>query len=160
MIPKYNINAWFNFIDNMDTCVVILQSHYPNRRLPDGRWAKNRKIGRRRPMVGRRRHRFWYIFRSADDFFVEAAKLKVSLNDPPILQGFVIGEVSGDGRPLIGRQSADILKILSSWYRPKVARSSGVVATLNVKITLNVKMFTLKLYCRYLYTRPCMINHI
>ena len=40
--------------------------------------------------------------------------------------GFVIGEASGDGRPMIGRQSADILKIFSSWYRPKVARSSGV----------------------------------
>ena len=105
---------------------LILQSHYPNRQSPDGRWAKYVKIGRRRPIVGRRRHRFWMIFWSADDFFVEAPKLKVSLTDPPIFRGFVIGEASGDGRPIIGRQSADVLKIFSSWYRPKVARSSGV----------------------------------
>ena len=46
--------------------------------------------------------------------FVEAPKLKVSLTDPPIFRGFIISEASGDGRPLIGRQSADILEILSS----------------------------------------------
>ena len=109
-----------------DFHTFILQSHYPNRRSPDGWWAKNSKIGRRRPIVGRRRHRFWQIFWSADDFFVEAPKLKVSLTDPPIFMGFVIGEASGDGRLMIGRQSADILKIFSSWYRPTVARSSGV----------------------------------
>ena len=91
--------------------LLILQSHYPNRRSADGRWAKNGKIGRRRPIVGRRRHRFWQIFWSADDFFVEAPKLKVSLTDPPIFIGFVIGEASGDSRPMIGRQSADILNI-------------------------------------------------
>ena len=106
--------------------LLILQSHYPNRRSPDGRWAKIGKIGRRRPIVGRRWHRFWKIFWSADDFFVEAPKLKVSLTDPPIFMGFVIGEASGDGRPMIGRQSADFLKIFSSRYRLKVARSSGV----------------------------------
>ena len=104
----------------------ILQSHYPNRRSPDGRWAKIGKIGRRRPIVGRHRHRFWLIFWSADEFFVEAPKLKVSLTDPPIFRGFVIGEASGDGRPMIGRQSADYLKKFSPCYRPKVARSSGV----------------------------------
>ena len=64
---------------------------------------------------------FCRFFLSADDFFVEAAKLKVSLTDSPIFIGFVIGEASGDGRPW----SADFLKIFSSWYRPKVARSSG-----------------------------------
>ena len=105
---------------------VILQSHYPNRRSPDGRWAKNGKIGRHRPIVGRHRSRFLQIFWSADDFFVEATKLKVSLTDPPIFRGFVIGEASGDGRPMIGRQSADFLKIFTSWNRPTVARSSGV----------------------------------
>ena len=98
---------------------IILQSHYPNRRSPDGRWAKNEKIGRRW-------HWFWQIFWSADAFFVEAPKLKVSLTNPPIFRGFVIGEASADGRPMIGRQSADFLKIFSSWYRPKVAQSSGV----------------------------------
>ena len=90
----------------------ILQSHYPNRRSADGRRAKFWKIGRRRPIIGRRRHRFWLNFWSADDFFVEATKLKVSLTDPPIFLGFVIGEASGDGRPMIGRQSADVLKKL------------------------------------------------
>ena len=55
---------------------------------------------------------------------VEAPQLKVSLTDPPIFKGFVIGEASGDGRPMIGRQSADFLKIFSSWYRSKIARQS------------------------------------
>ena len=104
---------------------VILQSHYQNRQSPDAWWAKNGKIGRRRPIVGRRRHRFWQNFWSADDFFVEAPKLKVSLTDLPIFRDFVIGETSGDGRPMIDRHSAVILKIFSSRYRPKVARSSG-----------------------------------
>ena len=104
----------------------VLQSHYPNRRSADGRRAKFWKIGRRRPIVGRHRHRFWLIFWSADDFFVEAPKLKVSLTDPPIFIGFVIGESSGDDRPMIGRQSADAWKKFSSWYRLEVARSLGV----------------------------------
>ena len=94
--------------------LLILQSHYPNRRSADGLRAKFWKIGRRRPIVGRRRHRFWLNFWSADDFFVEAPKLKVSLTDPPIFMGFVIGEASGDGRPMSGRQSADVLKKFTS----------------------------------------------
>ena len=94
--------------------IIILQSHYPNRRSADGRRAKFGKIGRRRPIVGGRRHRFWLNFWSADDFFVEAPKLKVSLTDPPIFIGFVIGEASGDNRPMIGQQSVDILKKFSS----------------------------------------------
>ena len=97
-----------------DPSTVILQSHYPNRRSADGRRAKFWKIGRRRSIVGRHRHRFWLIFWSADDFFVEAPKLKVSLTDPPIFIGFVIGEASGDDRPMIGRQSADVWKKFSS----------------------------------------------
>ena len=47
--------------------------------------------------------RFW----SADDFFVEANKLKVSLNDPPFFMTFLIGKAPGDGRPMIDKQSAD-----------------------------------------------------
>ena len=105
---------------------LILQSHYPYRRSADGQWAKIWKIGRRRPIVGRHRHRFWLIFWSADDFFVEAPMLKVSLTDPPIFRGFAIGGPSGDGRPMIGRQSADFLKKFTSWYPPTVARSTGV----------------------------------
>ena len=72
------------------------------------------------------RRRFWQIFLSADNFFVEAPKLKVSLTDPLISRGFDIGEASGDGCPMIDRQSDDILKTFSSRYRPKVARSSGI----------------------------------
>ena len=87
-----------------ESIYIILQSYYPNRRSADGRRAKFWKIGRRRPIVGRRRQRFWLIFWSADDFFVEATKLKVSLTDPPIFMGFVVGEASGDGRPMIGRR--------------------------------------------------------
>ena len=61
------------------------------------------------PKVGKSAD-FW----SADDFFVDTTKLKVSFTDPPIFRGFVIGEESGGGRPMIGRQSADVLKIFSS----------------------------------------------
>ena len=57
---------------------------------------------------------FGRFFWSADAFFVEASKLKVSLTDPPIFIGFVIGEASGVGRPMIAQQSADFLKIFSS----------------------------------------------
>ena len=46
--------------------------------------------------------------------FVEAPKLNVSLADLPILRGFVIVEASCDGRPMIGRQSADFLKEFTS----------------------------------------------
>ena len=87
---------------------------HANRRSANGWRATFWKIGRRRPIVGRRRHRFWLNFWSADDFFVEAPKLKVSLTDPPIFMGFVIVEASGDGRPMIGRQSADVLKKCTS----------------------------------------------
>ena len=70
-----------------------------------------------------------FFFWSADDFFVEAPKLKDSLTDPPIFRGFVVGEasamvaprfeeiyslISAEGRPIIGRQSAD--------YRQTVGR--------------------------------------
>ena len=46
------------------------------------------------------------------------------MTDPQIFMGFVIGEASGDGCPMIGRQSADVLKKFTLWYRPKVARRS------------------------------------
>ena len=57
--------------------------------------------------------------------FCRSTKLKVSLTDPPIFRGFVIGEASGDGRPMIGRQSADYLKKFSSCYRPDHRASIG-----------------------------------
>ena len=85
-----------------------------------GRWSKSLNTS------GDVGTNFGWFFWSADDFFVEAPKLKVSLSDPPIFRGFVVGDASGDGRPMIGRQSADFLKIFSSCCRPKVARSSGV----------------------------------
>ena len=69
-------------------------------------------------MVGRRRHRFWQIFWSADDFFVEAPKLKISLTDPPIFMGFVIGEASGDGILSKNRRQKD------AGYRPSFGRWS------------------------------------
>ena len=47
---------------------------------------------------------------SADDFFVKANKLKISLNDPPFFMTFPIGKASGDGRPMIDKQSADFGK--------------------------------------------------
>ena len=66
------------------------------------------------------------IFFPADDFFVEASQFKVSLTYPPIFIGFVLGEASDDGRPMIGRPSADVLKKFTERNRPKFARSSGV----------------------------------
>ena len=38
--------------------------------------------------------------------------------------------------------------------------SSIVTEKDNICIGLTAKNIYLKLYCRYLYTRPCMINHI
>ena len=98
--------------------LIILQSHYLNRRSADGRRAKFWKIGRRR-------HRFWLNFWSADDFFVEAPKLKVSLTDPPIFMGVVIGEASGDGRPMIGRRFKEINIMISAEGRPIIGRQSA-----------------------------------
>ena len=85
--------------------------------------GKSGEVGRLSVEVGTDFGRF---FRRSMTFFAEAHKLKVSLTDLPIFRGFVIGEASGDGRPMIDRQSADILKIFSSQYQLKVARSSGV----------------------------------
>ena len=108
---------------------LILQSHYPYRRSADGRWAKIWKIGRRRPIVGRHRHRFWLIFWSADDFFVEAPKLKVSLTDPPIFCGFAIGgsvgRLSPDDRPTVGRLFGEIYIMISADGRPIIGRQSA-----------------------------------
>ena len=39
----------------------------------------------------------------ADDFLVGAPQLNISLIDPPMLMGFVIGEVPGDCRLTIYR---------------------------------------------------------
>ena len=83
------------------------------------------KSGGRRPIVGRRRHRFWLIFWSADDFFVEAPKLKVSLTDPPIFIGFVIGETSGDDRPTVGRRFEEIFIMIFGQRSPDHRASIG-----------------------------------
>ena len=102
----------------------VFSSRYASVTIPkptsgDRRWAK---IGK----IGRRRHRFWRIFWSDDAFFVEAPKLKVSLTDRPIFKSFEIGEASGDGHPMISRQSADGLRKFPFWYWWMVARSLGV----------------------------------
>ena len=81
----------------------ILQSHYPNRRSPDGRWAKNGKIGRRRPtsapilanfLVGRR-------------LFCRSTQVKSFVDRSADFQGFChrwsVGRWSPDDRPTIGR---------------------------------------------------------
>ena len=76
-------------------------------------------------MVGRCRHRFWLNFWSADDFFVETPKLKVSLTDPPIFIGFVIGEASGDGRPMIDRRLEEFCIMISVKGRQIIGRQSA-----------------------------------
>ena len=40
--------------------------------------------------------------------------LKVSLTNPPIFMGFVIGEASGDGCPMIGRRFEEIVIMISA----------------------------------------------
>ena len=75
--------------------------------------------------IGRRRHRFWQNFWSADDFFVEAPKLKVSLTDPPIFRGFVIGEASGDDRSTIGRFFHHDIGRKSPDHRASIGRRSA-----------------------------------
>ena len=42
----------------------------------------------------------------------------------------------------------------------KIARSRRTILKRILKNLYYHDIFTLKLYCRYLYTRPCMINHI
>ena len=54
--------------------------------------------------IGRRRYRFCLLFGRPTTFLVEAPKLKVSLTDPSIFRGFVIGEASGDDWPTVGRR--------------------------------------------------------
>ena len=58
-------------------------------------------------------------------FFVEAPKLKVSLTDPPIFIGFVIGEASVDDRPMIGRQFEEIYIMISAKGRQTIGVSIG-----------------------------------
>ena len=103
----------------------ILQSHYPNRRSPDGRWAKNGKIGRRWPIVGRHRHRFLQIFWSADDFFVEAPKWLIRR-----FSGFChrwgVGRWSPDDRPTVCRPFKEIYIMKSADRRPIIGRQSAV----------------------------------
>ena len=68
---------------------------------------------------------FW----SADDFLVEAPKLKVPLTNPPIFMGFVIGEASGGGlpddRPTIGQLFEDFVIMISAEGRPIIGRQSA-----------------------------------
>ena len=55
---------------------------------------------------------------------LEAPKLKVSLTDPPIFKGFVIGEASGDDRPTIGRRFEEIYLMISAEGRPIIGCQS------------------------------------
>ena len=46
-----------------------------------------------------------------------------------MFNGFVIGDASGDGRPMIGRQSPDVFEeiyiTISAGYRPIIGRQSA-----------------------------------
>ena len=105
--------------------LLKLQSHYHNRRSPDGRWAKNRKIGQRRPIIGRRWHRFWQILGRPTTSLSKQPSLKCRWPIRRSLGILVIGEASGNGRLLIGRQSADILKI----FHHVIGRRSPIYQT-------------------------------
>ena len=108
---------------------LILQSHYPNRRSPDGRWAKNGKIGRRRPIVGRRRHRFWKIFWSGRRLFCRSTQVKSFLDRFADFQGFChrwsVGRWSPDDRPTIGRRFEDFFIMILAEGRPIIGRQSA-----------------------------------
>ena len=59
-------------------------------------------------IVGRCFHRFWMRLWSADDFFVETTKLKISLNDPPFFMTFssvkrqaMVARWSTNSRPIL-----------------------------------------------------------
>ena len=58
-------------------------------------------------------------------FFAKAANLKISLTNPPIFGGFVIGEASGDGRPMIGRHFEDFFIKRSAESRPIIGHQSA-----------------------------------
>ena len=98
--------------------MLILQSYYPNRRSPDGRWAKTGEIGRRRPIVGRRRHRFWQIFWSADDCVCRSTQVKSFVDRSADFHGFChrwsVGRWSPDDRPTIGRLFEDYFIMISA----------------------------------------------
>ena len=108
------------------TIWIIKRVIYSQITQTDGRWAKNWKIERLGPIVDRHRHRYLQNFWSADDFIVEARKLKVSLTDPPILRSFVIGEASGDGRPMIDRLFEEIYIMKSADGRPIIWCQSAI----------------------------------
>ena len=102
---------------------IILQSHYPNRRSADCRWAKFLENQATSADVFTD---FGWFFWSADAFFVEALKLKVSLTNLSIFMGFVIGGALGDGRPISANRRSTFIRNFKSRYRPNLARSSGV----------------------------------
>ena len=113
----------------------------------DGRPMVGEPKWENRAIVGRRRHRVWQIFWSADNFFVEAPKLKVSLTDPPIFRGFVIGEASGDDR----RWSADI----GRWHfikEPSADRRqiSAVIRPMIARLSANHKLWFVLYYLQYM----------
>ena len=114
---------------NIKSLSLILQSHYPNRRSPDGRWAKIGKIGRRRPIDGRHRHRFWLIFWSADKFFCRSTQVKSFVDRSADFQGFChrrsVGRWSPDDRPTVGRLFEEIFIMLSAEGRPFIGRQSA-----------------------------------
>ena len=85
----------------------MLQSQYQNWSSLDGHWAKIGKI--RRLLTD-----FGCLLGWPTTFFVKAPKLKVLFTDLPIFRGFVIGQASGNDRPMIDQQSADCLIILIS----------------------------------------------
>ena len=127
MFCSKKLRGWKIFKKKVFLCfamyfALILQSHYPNRRSVSQKWENWAISADCRPtsvpivadfMVGRR-------------IFCRNTQVKSFVDRSADFQVFVIGEASGDGRLMIGRPSVDFLKIFSSWYRPKVARSLGV----------------------------------
>ena len=111
---------------------LILQSHYPNRRSADGLRAKFGKFGRRRPIVGRRRHRFWLMFSSADVFFCRSTQVKSfvyrSADFHGICHRWSVGRWSPDDRPTFWRNLHHVigrrLPNHRASIRPTIARRS------------------------------------
>ena len=115
--------------DTFTSRMFILQSHYPNRRSADSRWAISWKIGRRRSIVSRRRQRLWLNCWSADDFFCRSTQVKSFFDWSPDFHGFChrwrVGRWSPDDRLTIGRRFEEIYIMISAEDRPIIGRQSA-----------------------------------
>ena len=153
----------------------MLQSKW---RSVDGRWTgivKSGVVGRLSVDIGTNFVYFW----SANDFIVEAPKLKVSPTDLPIFKSFVVGEapaiivwwstvsrrlfkeiymISAVARPIIGRPLADYRQTVFRWHfikEPSADRrqTSAVIRPMIARLSVDHK----RLFCHIVYNACILI---